>query len=73
MKEEKLLDMTNLEIKQKIDNNNSLIEQILSPNRFTLNTVVAELLAENRRLQAQCKHSFVDGYCEYCYAEEARE
>lgn len=62
--------MTNLEIKQKIDSNNELIEQLLSPNVFTLNTTIMKLLEENRKLQAQCNHNFVDGYCEYCYAEE---
>jgi hypothetical protein len=30
------------------------------------------LLKENDELQAQCKHSFVDGYCEYCYMEEVK-
>ena len=62
--------MTNLEIKQKIDSNNELIEQLLSPNVFTLNTTIMKLLEENRKFQAQCNHNFVDGYCEYCYAEE---
>ena len=62
--------MTNLEIKQKIDSNNELIEQLLSPNVFTLNTTIMKLLEENRKLQAQCNHNFVGGYCEYCYTEE---
>ena len=34
---------------------------------FTLNNTVAELLAENRRLQSMCNHNFVEGFCEYCY------
>ena len=62
--------MTNLEIKQKIDANNQLIETILNPTAFTLNNTVKELLKENDSLQAQCTHNFVDGYCEYCYMEE---
>lgn len=62
--------MTNLEIKQKIDENNSIIEQLVTPNKFTLNNTVAKLLEENKKLQAQCRHNFIDGYCEYCYAEE---
>lgn len=59
--------MTNLEIKERIDSNNHLIEQILNPSQFTLNNTIKELLKENDELQKQCKHSFVDGYCEYCY------
>ena len=62
--------MTNLEIKQKIDENNSIIEQLVTPNKFTLNNTVAKLLEENTKLQTQCQHNFVNGYCEYCYAEE---
>lgn len=62
--------MTNLQIKEKIDSNNAIIANILSPNIFTLNSTVANLLEENRKLQAQCQHNFVNGYCEYCYMEE---
>ena len=32
--------MTNLEIKQRIDENNSIIEQLVTPNKFTLNNVI---------------------------------
>ena len=62
--------MTNLEIKEKIDANNKLIETLLNPTAFTLNNTVKDLLKENDELQAQCTHNFVDGYCEYCYMEE---
>ena len=64
--------MTNLEIKEKIDQNNKLIETLLNPNTFTLNNTIKDLLKENDELQAQCQHSFVDGYCEYCYMEEQK-
>lgn len=64
--------MTQLEIKEKIDANNRLIQDLLNPSEFTLNNTVAALLAENTELQAQCKHSFVDGYCEYCYMGEEK-
>jgi hypothetical protein len=64
--------MTNLEIKEKIDQNNKIIETLFSPNIFTLNNAVSELLKENDELQKQCTHNFVDGYCEYCYLEETR-
>ena len=62
--------MTNLEIKQKIDDNNKLIETLLNPSTFTLNNTIKDLLKENDDLQAQCTHNFIDGYCEYCYVEE---
>ena len=64
--------MTNLEIKQKIDTNNHVIETLLSPSEFTLNNTIRDLLKENDELQQQCTHNFVDGYCEYCYLEETR-
>ena len=65
--------MTQLEIKQKIDDNNKLIKAILNPSEFTLNNAVSTLLKENAELQKQCKHSFVDGFCEYCYLMEEQK
>ena len=62
--------MTQLQIKEKIDANNKVIESLLNPSMFTLNNTIKDLLAENDELQKQCKHSFVDGYCKYCYKEE---
>lgn len=62
--------MNQNEIKEKIDYNNQLIEDILTPNFFTLNNTVAKLLKENEQLQKQCKHEFEDGYCIYCYSME---
>lgn len=62
--------MTLLEIKEKIDQNNKLIKEALSPNIFTLNRTVKALLDENKKLQDQCTHNFVDGYCEYCYKQQ---
>jgi hypothetical protein len=64
--------MTNLEIKQRIDINNKIIQEAFTPNQFTLNNVIRNLLKENENLQKQCTHSFVDGYCEYCYIEEPK-
>jgi hypothetical protein len=62
--------MTQLQIKEKIDANNKVIESLLNPSMFTLNNTIKDLLAENDELQKRCQHSFVDGYCEYCYKEE---
>ncbi|MBQ6629822.1 MAG: hypothetical protein IJH65_13535 [Methanobrevibacter sp.] len=63
---------TGEEIKKLIDANNATIEQILKPNQFTLNNIVAQLLNENKMLQTQCPHKFEDGYCIYCYKGEEK-
>jgi len=62
--------MTPMEIHNKIDRNNEIIREFISPNVFTLNNAVSELLKENKELQKQCPHCFKDGYCEYCYKGE---
>lgn len=59
--------MNNFDIKNKIEYNNRLIEQLLTPNQFTLNNTVKDLLKENEELQKQCSHEFEGGYCIYCY------
>lgn len=59
--------MRGLEIKKRIDMNNMLIEKLMTPNQFTLNNTVSNLLLENRELQNRCEHEFEDGYCIYCY------
>lgn len=62
--------MRQLDIKERIDKNNNLIEKFMAPNKFVLNNIVAELLYENKKLQDQCKHEFDDGICIYCYKME---
>lgn len=57
-------------IKEKINENNKIIESLLTPNQFTLNNTIAKLLKENSDLQKHCKHQFVNGYCIYCCKEE---
>ena len=59
-----------LEIKTKIDENNKIIESLLTPNQFTLNNTIAKLLEENQKLQDECEHEFENGYCIYCYKEK---
>jgi len=57
-----------LEIKQQIDRNNSLIEESLTPNLWTLNNTVRDLLVENEKLQKKCSHKYdEDGFCVFCY------
>lgn len=62
--------MLGIKIKEKIDANNAIIERLMSPNVFTLNNTISELLKENSALQDECTHSFENGYCVYCYKEE---
>ena len=68
MNEEQLKE--NMAIKKQIDLNNELIEQALSPNLWTLNNTVANLLKENERLQKECTHQFEEGFCIFCYKSE---
>ena len=51
-------------IKEKIDENNKIIESLMTPN------TIAKLLKENSDLQKHCKHQFDNGYCIYCYKEK---
>ncbi len=66
------LNMTGLDIKAKIDENNRIIESLLRPNQFILNNTIADLLRENVKLQKHCPHKFEDGFCIYCYGEEKK-
>lgn len=59
-----------MEIHLKIEENNKIIESLLTPNQFTLNNTIAQLLAENAELQKSCPHEYNNGYCIYCYKEE---
>jgi hypothetical protein len=59
-----------IEIKEQIDHNNRIIEDVMSPNKFTLNNIIATLLQENAKLQQQCEHDFEEGFCIYCYKSE---
>ncbi len=61
--------MIGIDIKDKIDTNNKIIESLITPNVFTLNNTVSQLLKENEQLQQKCPHEFRDGYCIYCYKE----
>jgi hypothetical protein len=62
--------MLGLEIKKRIDENNKIIESLMTPNIFSLNNTIADILSENKKLQSECKHEFEDGFCIYCYKEE---
>lgn len=62
--------MRQLEIKKQIEENNKIIESLMTPNVFTLNNTIAELLAQNKALQNECEHVFEEGYCVYCMKGE---
>ena len=61
------MSVVGLDIKNRIDLNNRLIEEALKPNQFTLNNTIAGLLLEIDALQKECPHEFHEGYCIYCY------
>ena len=54
-------------IKEKIDALNQEIEQLMDPTTFVLNPRIHKIDKEIRALQAECKHNFVNGVCEFCY------
>ena len=62
--------MNQIEIREKINANNKIIADLFTPNQFTLNNTVRELLEENARLQEKCEHKYSKGYCIYCYKEK---
>lgn len=62
--------MTGQKVKQQIDENNAMIESVVTPNIFTLNNTVADLLEKNRKLQKKCPHEFENGFCKFCYIDE---
>ena len=63
--------MNGQEIREKINENNRIIQEVMTPDIFTLNGAVSKLLKENKELQAKCEHVFKKGYCIYCdLAEE---
>lgn len=62
--------MTQQDIKNKINENNSKIKQLFFSDTFVLNSEMSELLKENEELQKICNHVFSDGFCIYCMKEE---
>lgn len=62
--------MSGEEIRQKIIENNKIIEQSLSPT-FVLNRAAQKAMEENKKLQNICPHEFDElGYCIYCDKEK---
>ena len=62
--------MSGEEIRQKIIENNKIIEQSLSPT-FVLNRAAQQAMEENKKLQNICPQEFDElGYCIYCDKEK---
>jgi len=61
--------MTQEVIAKRVAEINEQLEQLITPNYFTLNTKVSNLIHELDLLQAECKHEFKDGICIYCGKE----
>ena len=61
------------DIRAKIDELNIELERVMVPGVFTLNKEVMEISDKIAALQAECKHSFVDGVCKFCDKEEVNE
>ena len=64
--------MSGEEIKKKIEHNNAQLELIESSSimKFILNPKAAAIIADNKKLQAECPHEFENGICIYCGVEE---
>ena len=61
------------DIRAKIDALNIELERAMVPGVFTLNKETMEISNKIAALQAECKHSFVDGMCKFCDKEERNE
>ena len=54
------------EIKSKIDQLNQQLEEAMDPTTFVLNPTAVTIFREIEKLRHECKHSIVNGECEYC-------
>ena len=62
--------MNGIEIRQKIDENNKKIRELLQS--FILTPLIKELMKSNHDLKEQCPHHYINGACEYCYSLEKK-
>lgn len=58
------------EIKVQIDKLNKQLENEMDPTTFVLNPAASMIFKKIEGLQNQCKHSFVNGECEFCGRRE---
>ena len=62
--------MEGFQIINLIDENNSKIQELLTPNKFILNKEVAALLKDNEKIRKKCIHELQNGRCIYCRKDE---
>ena len=58
--------MNGLEIRDKINLSNKIIEKNLNKSTFVLNDEVAKAIKEIKQLQQICPHKFENNVCVYC-------
>lgn len=59
--------MLGIDIKQKINENNIKLEELVTPGSFVLNKDIKEILEENKKLRNDCPHEYdSENICIYC-------
>ena len=61
------------EIQTKIAELNKQLEEMIDPTTFVLNPKALVINKQINELQAQCKHHFINGICEFCGLEVVNE
>ena len=53
-------------VREKINQNNLIMQSLFNPSQFTLSEEIIKLQEENAYLQSVCPHEFENGVCIYC-------
>lgn len=61
---------TGIQRREKIMEYEAIIKDFMDKGIFILNPEMTEALNQITMLQFTCKHSLVDGVCEFCFADE---
>lgn len=62
--------MTGREIRARITANYLTINDKVAGGTFELYPIIKELILENKSLQEQCPHEFIEGICIFCDEKE---
>ena len=65
--------LTGNEVKARINSINDQMEEIITCNKFILNSGVVALTEQINRLQEVCPHEFKNGHCIFCGAKQKDE
>lgn len=65
--------LTGNEVKARINLINDQMEEIITCNKFILNSGVVALTEQINRLQEVCPHEFEHGHCIFCGAKQKDE